>query len=176
MLRRLTLAITALALIALAQPAFAQNPMSQGALATYSIVKGYVTRAAEMVPQEDYDYQPTPEVRTFGQLFAHIADGSFSICGGAAGEAPPRSGIEDGTTGKAALQEALAEGFEYCDGVYGGMTDAAGAEQVPFLGGQNMAKLSILEFNTHHTFEHYGNLVTYMRMRGMVPPSSMPAQ
>ena len=176
MLRLTTLTVTLLALVALAPPAFAQDALSQGALATYSIVKGYVTRAAEMVPQEDYEYQPTPEVRTFGALFAHIADASFSICAAANGEAPPRSGIEDGTTGKSALQGALAEGFAYCDGVYGGMTDTAAAGLVPFLGGQQMPKLSVLEFNTHHTFEHYGNLVTYMRLRGMVPPSSMPAQ
>ncbi len=175
MLQRVTVIALGLMIVATA-PALAQNPLSQGALGSYSMVKGYVTRSAEMVPQEDYDYQPTPEVRTFGELFAHIADASFSICAGAAGEAPPRSGIEGGVSGKAALQEALAEGFGYCDGVYEGMTDAVGAETVPFFGGQQMPKLSVLEFNTHHTFEHYGNIITYMRLRGMVPPSSMPQQ
>jgi len=173
MLRR-ALIITLFTALVGATPALAQNPISAGTLATYSIVKGYVTRAAEMVPEEGYGYQPTPEVRTFGALIAHIADASFSICGGAGGQAPPRSGIEDSVTGKAALREALAEGFAFCDGIYEGMTDARGAETVPFMGGQQMARLSVLGFNTHHTFEHYGNIVTYMRLQGMVPPSSMP--
>ena len=93
------------------------------------------------------------------------------------GEKPPAGGfdgansIEKTKTSKADLQKGLAESFAYCDKVHAGMTDAAGAAVIKFFNG-DMAKLSILEFNTHHDFEHYGNIVTYMRLKGLVPPSS----
>ena len=91
------------------------------------------------------------------------------------GEKPTEGGfggsIEKTKTTKADLEKALAASFAYCDKVHAGMTDAAGAAIVKFFLGE-MAKLSVLEFNTHHDFEHYGNIVTYMRLKNLVPPSS----
>jgi uncharacterized damage-inducible protein DinB len=151
------------------------NPLSASAKRTYDIIKGYITRAAEKMPEENYAFKPTPDVRSFGQLVGHISDANYGFCSAAAGEKPPAGGfqspIEKGTTTKADLQKALADSFAYCDKAHAGMTDAAGAATTKFFGGE-MAKLSILEFNTHHDFEHYGNIVTYMRLKGLVPPSS----
>jgi uncharacterized damage-inducible protein DinB len=93
------------------------------------------------------------------------------ICAAAAGEKSPASGIEKSATTKAALQKALAEAFAYCDKVFAGMTKEKGEELVTFFGNQQ-PKLAVLAFNTSHDFEHYGNIVTYMRLKGMVPPSS----
>ena len=167
---------TSLAQTAPAPPA---NPLSAGAKRTYDIIKGYITRSAEKMPEEHYAFKPTPDVRSFGQLVGHLADAQYGFCAGAAGEKPPAGGF-DGTTSiektkttKADLQKALADAFAYCDKVHAGMTDTAGAGVVKFFTGE-MAKLSILEFNTHHDFEHYGNMVTYMRLKGLVPPSSEP--
>jgi len=160
-----------------AQTANAQNanPLSAGAKRTYDIIKGYVTRAAEKMPEEHYAFKPTPDVRSFGQLVGHVADANYGFCSAAAGEKPPAGGfespIEKGQTSKADLQKALADSFAYCDKAHAGMTDAAGAATIKFFGGE-MAKLSVLEFNTHHDFEHYGNMVTYMRLKNIVPPSS----
>jgi uncharacterized damage-inducible protein DinB len=169
------LAVTVLA----AQTASAQNgnPISASAKRTYDVIKGYVTRAAEKMPEEQYAFKPTPDVRSFGQLVGHVADANYGFCSAAAGEKPPAGGfdqpIEKGKTSKADLQKALADSFAYCDKVHAGMTDAAGAGTIKFFGGE-MAKVSVLEFNTHHDFEHYGNMVTYMRLKGIVPPSSEP--
>ena len=68
---------------------------------------------------------------------------------------------------------ALKEAFAYCDTVYGGLTDAKAAELVNF-GGMRITRLGAMDFNTAHNMEHYGNLVTYMRLNGIVPPSSTP--
>ena len=129
------------------------------------------------MPEANYSFKPTPDVRSFGQLVGHVADANYGFCAVAAGEKPPAGGfegpIEKGTTGKAALQKALSESFAYCDKVHGGMTDAAGAALVKSFFGE-MAKLSVLDFNTAHDFEHYGNMVTYMRLKNIVPPSSEP--
>ena len=160
-----------------AQTANAQNanPLSAGAKRTYDIIKGYVTRAAEKMPEEHYAFKPTPDVRSFGQLVGHVADANYGFCSAAGGEKPPAGGfespIEKSKTSKADLQKALADSFAYCDKAHAGMTDAAGAAAIKFFGGE-MAKLSVLEFNTHHDFEHYGNMVTYMRLKNIVPPSS----
>jgi uncharacterized damage-inducible protein DinB len=157
-----------------AQPA---NPLSAGAKRSYDIIKGYILKASAKMPEEHYTFKPTPEVRSFGQILGHIADANYGICSAAAGEKPPAGGFDPATsieklkTSKADLDKSLADSFAYCDKVHGGMTDAAGAALVKFLTGE-MPKLSVLEFNTHHDFEHYGNIVTYMRLKGLVPPSS----
>jgi uncharacterized damage-inducible protein DinB len=153
-------------------PAPPANPLSAGAKRTHGVIKDYITRAAEKMPEEQYAFEPTPDVRSFGQLIGHIADSQYGFCSVVKGEKPPVSGIEKTKTTKADLQKALAEAFAYCDAIHASMTDAVGAEVVAAANG--MAKLSILEFNTHHNSEHYGNLVTYMRLKGLVPPSSEP--
>jgi uncharacterized damage-inducible protein DinB len=171
--------VSAITLIASSGSVQAQsgNPFSAGAKRSYDIIKGYIIKAAAKMPEEHYAFKPTPEVRSFGQLLGHIADANFGICATAAGEKPPMGGfdeansIEKSKTSKADLEKALADSFAYCDKVHTGMTDAAGAATVKFFTGE-MSKLSVLEFNTHHDFEHYGNIVTYMRMKGLVPPSS----
>lgn len=153
------------------------NPLTAGAKRSYDIIKGYVTKAAAKMPEEHYAFKPTPEVRSFGQLLGHIADSNFVICGMVAGEKPPMGGFEPASSleqtknTKADLTKALADSFAFCDKVHSNMTDEAGTATTKTFVGE-MPKLSFLEFNTHHDFEHYGNIVTYMRLKGLVPPSS----
>jgi uncharacterized damage-inducible protein DinB len=153
------------------------NPLRAGAQRTYGIVKGYITRAAEKMPEEHYAFKPTKDVRSFGQLIGHIADASYGFCGAVAGEKPPMGGfeapIEKGTTTKADLQKALAAAFAYCDKIYEATTDNTATAMVKGFWGE-MPKISVLDFNTAHNFEHYGNIVTYMRLKDIVPPSSEP--
>ena len=159
-----------------AQPA---NPLTAGAARTYNIIKGFVTKAAAKMPEEHYSFKASPDVRTFGELIAHVADSNYGFCSAVVGENPPEGGFDPKSsfektkskTTKADLEKALAASFAYCDKVHAGMTDAGGAATVKFFLGE-MAKLSLLEFNTHHDFEHYGNMVTYMRIKNIVPPSS----
>jgi uncharacterized damage-inducible protein DinB len=162
-----------------AQPAPTGNPLTAGAKRTYDIIKNYVTKAAAKMPDEHYAFKPTPEVRSFGQLVGHIADANFGFCSAALGEKAPMGGFDPSTsfektkTTKADLEKALADSFAYCDKAHAAMNDTVGAALVKLFSGE-MAKLSVLEFNTHHDFEHYGNMVTYMRLKGLVPPSSEP--
>jgi uncharacterized damage-inducible protein DinB len=159
------------------QTASPANPLSAGAKRTYDIIKGYLIRAAEKMPEEHYAFKPTPDVRSFGEVVGHVADANFGFCSVVVGEAPPMGGFDEKTsiakskTTKADLQKALADSFAYCDKAHAAMTDAGGSAMVKLFNNE-MAKLSVLEFNTHHDFEHYGNIVTYMRLKGLVPPSS----
>jgi len=141
-----------------------------------NIVKGYLTKAAEQMPEAKYAFKATPDVRTFGQLIGHIADANYLFCGYSSGEKKPADSAEK-LAKKADLQKALADSFAYCDRAYAGVNDTTGAAEVKVEDiGQTLSKLGVLAFNTSHDFEHYGNIVTYMRLNKMVPPSSQQGQ
>jgi uncharacterized damage-inducible protein DinB len=134
-------------------------------------VRSLVLRTAEKVPENLYAFQPTPDVRSLGALIGHIADGNNLLCGMAAGEkAAPNRANEKKTT-RAELVAALKASFEACDKAFAGTTDANAATPVEFFG-QKQTRLGMLAFNNSHMWEHYGNLVTYMRLNKIVPPSS----
>ena len=157
----------------LALPMMAQgpvNPISADLKSAWSQIKGYVARAADKMPEDQYSFKPTPEVRSYGQLIGHIADAQYMICGAAKGE-QKMLGIEKSKTSKGELIAALAESTAYCDAVYNALTDASGAETVKMFG-RERPRMGALQMNVAHDFEHYGNMVTYLRMKGLVPPSS----
>ena len=130
-------------------------------------------RSAEKVPEENYSFKPTEAVRSFGQILGHVADAQYSFCSSVLGEKNPGLKIEESKTSKADLIAALKAAFAYCDKAYDGMTDAAAVQIVKF-GGADSPKLGVLNVNSLHTVEHYGNLVTYMRLKNIVPPTSEP--
>jgi len=149
----------------------ASNPMVAGSKVFYEMAKHDILRTAEKVPESKYSFRPAPTVRTLGQILAHVADGQYEMCGGAAGKDDQKN-VEQTAKTKAQIVAALNTAFAYCDQIYAGMTDAQAAEMLPGFGGGKITRLSMLDFNVAHTMEHYGNLVTYMRIEGIVPPSS----
>jgi len=164
--------VASISLSAQAQTAPPANPLSGGEKAVYSIVSGFVIGAAEKMPEEKYGFKPSPDVRTFGQLVGHVADADRRFCAAASGDTtPPGPSVEKTKTAKADLVQAVKDAVAYCQAAYGAMTDAKGAEIVKFFG-RDVPRLTILTFNTAHTDEHYGNMVTYLRLQGIVPPST----
>jgi uncharacterized damage-inducible protein DinB len=147
------------------------NPLSMGEKVFYSVVSHNVVAGAEKMPEENYSFQPTPDVRTFGQLVGHIADANNMFCGIVLGEPRSTTSIEKTKTTKADLVQALNDAVTHCNKAYDGMTDQQAVEIVKFFG-RDAPKLTVLTVNTAHTDEHYGNMVTYLRMKGIVPPSS----
>ncbi|HEY9140251.1 MAG TPA: DinB family protein [Bryobacteraceae bacterium] len=153
------------------------NPLVTVSKRIYAISKSDVLRSVDKIPDDLWSFQPTKDVRTVGQLFAHIADGQYEFCGLVAEGKSVQKGIEKTMKTKAEIVPALKEAFAYCDAAYDKMTDANAADLVAFFG-MKITKLGAMDFNTAHNMEHYGNLVTYMRIKGIVPPSSerqMPA-
>jgi len=134
-------------------------------------VTGFISRAADAMPEADYAYKPVATVRTFGQLLAHVAGAQASICAVALGEKEtPEDAVEKGTMTKASVTAALKSSSAICDRAYAqGSADVTKPAQ---LFGDTMTRGSALALNAVHNGEHYGNIVTYMRMKGMVPPSS----
>jgi uncharacterized damage-inducible protein DinB len=141
-------------------PAGAQQPrageMAPGFLHGFTEVSGWVIKAAELVPADKYSYRPAASVRSFGQQIAHIADSYNYFCATAAGRKVQWSdAIEKGSTDKAALVQKLKQSTGECSAAY-----VATGHAAPLMA------------NIAHTNLHYGNIITYMRMLGLVPPSS----
>ena len=182
-MRTLTLLICLLATAALAvsqdKPAAApspDNPLSTFNKYAYARVKDVLLRSAEKMPEENYSFKPIDTVRSYGQIIGHVADAQYLFCSIALGEKNPGLKIEQTKTSKADLIAALKDAFAYCDKAYDGMTDASATQMVKLFG-NDAPKLGALTVNNMHNMEHYGNLVTYMRLKGIVPPSSeQPAQ
>jgi uncharacterized damage-inducible protein DinB len=183
--------VTTLAVVTLsATPLVAQTSSSQppaspqmtpGALlvrlvqGAWNNAKRDIVESADQMADANYAYKPVDSVRTFGQILAHVADSNYFYCARAKGEtAPSPDGkFEKEATTKAAIVKALAESVAYCDGVYGSLTETSVTAMVTPPGARNaIPRAQPLFANASHNVEHYGNLVTYFRMKGVVPPST----
>lgn len=134
-------------------------------------ITAHITTAAEELPESTYAYRPTPEVRSFGQQIGHIAGAQQLICAAALGEpSGAEDEIERTRTSKADLLAALKASTQYCARAYA-QTDAAAAQPARLFG-RETSRLYALGLNATHNGEHYGNIVTYLRLKGIVPPSS----
>ncbi len=158
---RNVLALTAAFAVA-ASMAFADEAGDAKALASaWNRIKRLNTAAAQAMPDANYSFKPTPEVRSFGEIVGHLANEHYLICSGVKGEANPQKAIDfEKKRTKADLVKALNDSYAYCEGVT--PTDE-----------KTFGNLLV---NVTHDSEHYGNLVTYMRMKGIVPPSSQPSR
>ena len=177
--RMLVLCLVVPAGVALAQDKPAQekpavtpeNPLSTWNKMAYTRVKGILARSAEKMPEENYNFKPTDPVRSYGQIVGHVADAQYNFCSLALGEKNPGLKIEQTKTTKADLVAALKDAVAYCDKAYDSMTDASGSQTVKLFD-MDMPKFGVLNINNMHDMEHYGNLVTYMRLKNIVPPTS----
>lgn len=170
---------TILLIVALAPAAAAQtpsaNPISDGIRSQWNGAKRNVQQSAELMSAENYDYRPVDGVRTFGELLAHVAGANYAICAAAKAEKTPfaEDHFEKTATTRPAIIKATADAIAYCDTVFAALTDATAGQMVqsPF-GPNQMPRTAALVMNIGHVKEHYGNMVTYLRMNGIVPPSS----
>ena len=143
----------------------------------YTNIKNNLVRTAEKIPAEHFSFRPTPEVRTVAELFGHTMEAQFAYCANVKGGANPATGKQFEKTGtdKAAVVQMVKDAFAYCDNAYAELTDAKAIEMVTMGVAPNQRQASranqLAQLIVHGN-EHYGNLVTYMRIKGIVPPSS----
>jgi uncharacterized damage-inducible protein DinB len=151
------------------------------ARAMHDTIRINLVEAAEQMNDGDYAFRPTAETRTFGQLVGHVANANYFFCSQAAGGQMPSSTNYERLSDRTAVLKGLQDAMAYCDKVYQGTTDANYAQQVK-MGARPGApptvtvRGAVLQFNTTHNNEHYGNFVVYMRLRGKVPPSTARAK
>ena len=178
-----TFFITALATVIFAQLAFSQtatapapapatqtaNPISADLKLAYTSVKNNLLKMAEKMSEENYAFKATADVRTFGQLIGHVADSQARTCGLLNGE--PKNLNASTKTAKAELVAALQESFAVCDKAIDSMTDAKAAEMIT-LGQRQSTCVGALARLIAHSNEEYGYMAVYMRLKGVIPPSS----
>ncbi|HET6178618.1 MAG TPA: DinB family protein [Candidatus Sulfotelmatobacter sp.] len=167
-MRKLLICICLLAPVVAWAP---ENPLSAFTKRVYGFQKDILLPSSEKMPEDNYSFKPTDSVRSYGQILGHVADAQYLFCSKVLDEKNPEPKIEQSKTSKADLNAALKTAFAYCDKAYDGMTDASGSQMVKLFG-TDTPKLGALNFSNIHNMEHYGNLVTYMRIKNIVPPGS----
>jgi uncharacterized damage-inducible protein DinB len=175
---RILSVVAVAALVVVAGPALlaaqGAQPVTQSVRASWNGAKDKIVKSATAMPEADYSFKPVDTVRTFGQILGHIAGANYEFCSAAKGEKTPHAedAFEKLPT-KAAIVKALEESVAYCDSVVAGVNDLTLGEtiEMPF-GMGKAARASAIIGNVGHLQEHYGNLVTYFRIKGIVPPSS----
>lgn len=134
----------------------------------YASVKNNILKSAEKMSDENYSYKPTPDVRSFAEVLDHVVSAQMHACGAVLGE--QKSASSDATT-KADVLAALNAAFAECDKAYDSLTDANAAEMIKTPRGER-SRLGALAGNVAHDNEQYGILSVYMRLKGVLPPSS----
>ncbi len=138
----------------------------------HDIIKEDFVQSAEKMPAQHFDFQPTPEVRTFGQIVGHVATTLYDYCSAAGAVDNPHSTlVEETVFGKADLVDALKAAYDYCEETLASLNDVNGLDKVSVW--REGTRLSFLIRVIAHTTLHYGNMVTYMRLKGVVPASTV---
>ena len=158
----------------------ASTSMASVAKSMHNIIRRNLVEAAEKMPAADYAFKPTPDVRSFGQLVGHLANGNFYFCSQAKGEPSPSKENFERATDRDAVLKGLKDSLTYCDAVYNETTDANFNQAMKVVAPGNVttqsSRGSVLVFNTAHNNEHYGNVIVYLRLKGLVPPSTARVQ
>ncbi len=165
------------ATLASAQPAMAPDTGYTATVrSSWNSVKRFVVSSAEKMPEKDYAFRPTPEVRSFGELVGHLANEHYLLCSPLKGEKNPMAAVDfEKKTAKADLVKAITESNAYCDAAYAAAKDEP-KTITSFSDTRKDTPFRVMLLNVTHDNEHYGNMITYLRMKGLVPPSSQPTR
>ena len=159
---------------------FANRPLGGIIQRSFNVFANYLVMAAEMMPEPGYAFRPTPQLRNFGEQINHATGAHYSFCNQAG--VPP--GVQKLTapdaktlTTKPAIVAALRESIVYCDRVLAAATESWLMESAPGLGGSSSGLIQAIRahsliYNAVHSAEDYGTITTYLRMQGVVPPST----
>jgi DinB superfamily len=148
-----------------------ENCMSKEAQANYARVKGYILKSANEMPAENYSFKPTPDIRTFARVLNHVTEAQMHLCGAVDGVKSDVLTVPPETADKATIVTALDASFTECDKAYASLTDANISEMIQ-AGPVKRSRLGLLWGNASHDNEQYATLALYMRIKGLVPPSS----
>ena len=147
-------------------PTMASNPLTTTLSIFRSNMQDKIMKSAAEMPESKYSYRPTKDVRSFAEILNHVADISYILCSNVKGEGNPATATAKGS--KTEIMAYLKGSFDYCDGVYSGFTDAHLNDPADFWGARTN-KMFVLTQVGNHDALHYGNLVTYLRLNGLVP-------
>ena len=138
----------------------------------YAGQKGNLLKAAEKMPADQYQFKATPDVRTFARVVNHVTEAQARSCGVANGTAPADMvKTPADTADKDTIIAGLKASFAECDKAFAGTTDANFLEMYT-LGQGKRSRAALLWGTVSHDNEQYATLALYLRLKGLVPPSS----
>lgn len=167
-MHRYALGLLSTTLLCSALHAQTPNPTVTEMKAAYTAIKNNLIKAAEKVPEADYSFKASPDIRTLGELFQHVAQAQVNYCGRVSGKTTPP---DFGGKSKAEIVTALKASFDNCDAGWDALTEA-NASEMTGQGRGALSKYGALLRNLIHDNEEYGYISVYLRIRGIVPPSS----
>ena len=153
-----------------AAPAPSTGPASE-VLGSYTRLKPNVIKAAEKMPADGYQFKPTPEIRSYARVVNHITEAQFHTCTALNGTKFDPASVPSDTADKAVIVDALKASFAECDKAYAGLTDANVTEMLA-VGPVKRSRIGFAWGNVSHDNEQYAELSTYLRLKGLVPPTS----
>jgi hypothetical protein len=151
-------------------PAPPSGPAAE-ALAAYNRVKPNLLKAADKMPADGYSFKPTPDIRTFARVVNHVTEAQEHTCSALNGTTWDPKTLPAETAGKAAIVAALKASFDECDKAYAALADGQLLE-VLTLGPVKRSRIGLAWGNVSHDNEQYATLALYLRLKGLVPPSS----
>jgi uncharacterized damage-inducible protein DinB len=154
-----------------------EAPASDVVSYQFANISGFALKAAELMPESEYGFRPVDSIRTFGQLVGHLADAGYATCSLAAKQRNPNTRTFESLETKAVLVDALGAARDYCIGIFAMRSAGTLAKELPGMfpfaeDGTVMTGDDVVYFTMAHTYEHYGNMVIYLRMKGIEPPST----
>ncbi len=148
--------------------------LAAGIQGSYARIKNLVTGSAEKMPEADFGFKATGEIRTYGQLFGHVANFHYGTCAAVKGVPNPNQGtnLEQTVSTKADVVKALADSFAFCDDAFASLTDQNASDPIQAGRGGAVARLVMLNRIVEHDNEMYGISTVYLRLKNLVPPST----
>ena len=157
---------------AAAQPRFPATSFLTPTKATWETTRALVLGIADAMPEDKYDFKPTPAVRTFREIVIHLIGENYTFFSRVSGDNLASNARFDGLKSKAEIMKALRESYDYGAGVWAGLTEEKALEMVAGRGGQQVQRWAAILGVIQDNMNHYGNLVVYLRLNGIVPPRS----
>ena len=139
--------------------------------ATYNRLKPNVIKAAEKMPDADYQFKPTPDIRTYARIVNHVTEAQQRVCSLMNGTAFDPKSVPSDTADKATIVAGLKASFDACDQAYGALTDTNVVEMVS-QGPRKRSRIGMAWGNISHDNEQYAELSTYLRLKNLVPPTA----
>ena len=146
------------------------TPISE-VMAAYKQTKTIIIASAELMPAENFSFKATPDIRTYAEMFTHVAQAQESICPIIAGTAPAKSPVQSKAETKDEVVAVIKHSFDTCDAAYASVTEA-NMNEVSGSGYFRGTKLGNMWKNVAHNNGMYGQMVIYLRLNGIVPPST----
>ena len=138
---------------------------------SYMNLKGNILKAADKMPEADFQYRPTPEIRTYAKIINHITMAQMRTCNALNGTTFDPKSMPSDTADKATILAGLKASFDVCDRAYGALTDGQLIDVVT-VGPASRSRIGAAWGNVSHDNEQYAELSTYLRLKGLVPPTA----